>query len=51
MNNQFLPLLRNEITKAARRRLPYFGIFCIGLLCVVIYFAAGRLNSSATVNA
>jgi ABC-2 type transport system permease protein len=51
MRSQFIPLLRNEITKAARRRMPYFGILCIGLLCLVIYAAAGRLNSSATVNA
>jgi ABC-type transport system involved in multi-copper enzyme maturation permease subunit len=51
MRNQFLPLLHNEITKAVRRRLPYFGIFCVGLLCVAIYFAAGRLSSAATANA
>jgi len=51
MNNQFLPLLRNEITKAARRKLPYFGIFAVGLLCVAVYFAAGRLSTAATANA
>lgn len=50
MHSQFLPLLINEITKAARRRLPYFGIFCIGLLCVVIYLAAGRLSSVSAAN-
>ncbi|HTV39312.1 MAG TPA: ABC transporter permease [Candidatus Sulfotelmatobacter sp.] len=44
MHSQFLPLLRNEITKAARRRVPYFGFFCIGVLCVAIYLAAGRLS-------
>jgi len=50
MHSQFLPLLRNEITKAARRRLPYFSFFCIGLLCAAIYLAAGRLNNDATSN-
>jgi len=51
MSNQFLALLRNEITKAARRKLPYFGLLAAGLLCVVIYFVAGQLSSTATVNA
>ena len=32
MRSQFLPLLRNEVAKAVRRKLPYFGIFVIGLL-------------------
>jgi ABC-type transport system involved in multi-copper enzyme maturation permease subunit len=50
MRSQFLPLLRNEITKAVHRRLPYFGIFCVGLLCLVIYVAGGRLNNSSTAN-
>jgi ABC-type transport system involved in multi-copper enzyme maturation permease subunit len=50
MDSQFLPLLRNEITKAARRRLPYFSFFCIGLLCAAIYLAAGRLNGGSTEN-
>ncbi|HUA64379.1 MAG TPA: ABC transporter permease [Alphaproteobacteria bacterium] len=50
MNSQFLPLLRNEISKAARRRLPYFSFFCVGLLCGAIYLAAGRLSSEATAN-
>jgi ABC-2 type transport system permease protein len=50
MHSQFLPLLRNEITKAARRRLPYFSFFCIAVLCVTIYLAAGRLSSGSTEN-
>jgi ABC-type transport system involved in multi-copper enzyme maturation permease subunit len=50
MYNQFLPLLRNEVAKAVRRKLPYFGIFAVGLLCVIIYFVGGQLNSSTTVN-
>lgn len=50
MPSQFVPLLRNEITKAAHRRLPYFGVIAMGLLCVVVYFVAGGLNSSSTAN-
>ena len=51
MNSQFLPLLRNEVTKAARRKVPYFGLFLVGLLCVIIYFIGGQLNSAAASNA
>lgn len=51
MNGQFFALLRNEVTKAARRKLPYFGLLAVGLLCGVIYFVAGQLSSAATVNA
>jgi ABC-type transport system involved in multi-copper enzyme maturation permease subunit len=48
--SQFLPLLRNEVAKAVRRKLPYFGIFAVGLLCVLIYFVGGQLNNTTTVN-
>jgi ABC-2 type transport system permease protein len=51
MSSQFSPLLRNEVAKAARRKVPYFGVFLVGLLCVIIYFVAGSLNSAATANA
>jgi ABC-type transport system involved in multi-copper enzyme maturation permease subunit len=51
MTSQLLPLLRNEITKAARRKLPYFGILAEGLLCVITYFVAGAINNMATANA
>jgi ABC-type transport system involved in multi-copper enzyme maturation permease subunit len=51
MSSQFLPLLRNEVAKAVRRKVPYFGIFLVGLLCVIIYFVAGALNNAATANA
>jgi ABC-type transport system involved in multi-copper enzyme maturation permease subunit len=50
-SSQFVPLLRNEVAKAARRKLPYFGIFAVGLLCVIIYFVAGQLSNTATANA
>ena len=51
MTSQFVPLLRNEVAKAARRKLPYFGIFAVGLLCVIVYFIAGQLSNTATANA
>ena len=51
MSSQFVPLLRNEITKAVRRKLPYFGLFAVGLLCVIIYLIAGQLSNAATANA
>lgn len=51
MASQLVPLLRNEIAKAARRKLPYFGLFAVGLLSVIIYFVAGSLSNTATVNA
>jgi ABC-type transport system involved in multi-copper enzyme maturation permease subunit len=50
MNSQFLPLLRNEIAKAARRKLPYFFLLLVGLLCGIIYLIAGSLSSAATAN-
>jgi ABC-type transport system involved in multi-copper enzyme maturation permease subunit len=51
MHSRFLPLLRNEITKAGRRKVPYFGIGAIGLLCVIIYAFAGQVSSAASANA
>jgi ABC-type transport system involved in multi-copper enzyme maturation permease subunit len=51
MPSQFIPLLRNEITKAARRKLPYFGILAVGLLSVIIYFVASRISNTAAANA
>jgi ABC-type transport system involved in multi-copper enzyme maturation permease subunit len=51
MSSQFLPLLRNEVAKAARRKVPYFCIFLVALLCVIIYFVAGALSNAATANA
>jgi ABC-type transport system involved in multi-copper enzyme maturation permease subunit len=50
-SSQFVPLLQNEVVKAARRKLPYFGIFAVGLVCVITYFVAGDLSSAATANA
>jgi len=51
MPSQFLPLLRNEIVKAAHRKLPWFGLFMEGLLCVIVYFIAGRISNAPAANA
>jgi len=50
VHNPFFPLLRNEATKAVRRKLPYFGFLAVALVCIVIYFVGGRLSSAATAN-
>src|SRR5580692_453400 len=51
MPSQFIPLLQNEVAKAARRKLPYFGVLTEGLLCVIIYFVAAQINNPAAANA
>jgi ABC-type transport system involved in multi-copper enzyme maturation permease subunit len=51
MRSQVLPLLRNEIIKASRRRLPYFGVLVVAVLSVIIYAVAGQLSNAATANA
>lgn len=50
MRSQFLPLLRNEITKARRRKLPYFGLFAVALVCLITFFVIGRLSREASAN-
>ena len=51
MASQFVPLLRNEVVKAVRRKLPYFGILAMGLLCWVIYFIANSPSAMSSSNA
>ncbi len=51
MRSQFLPLLHNEIVKAARRRLPYFGLGMGGLICLLTYVVAGESDAASTANA
>jgi len=46
-----LLLLRNEISKALRRKLPYFGLFAVTVLCLVIYAAADQLSQASSANA
>src|SRR4051794_15345342 len=51
MPSQLVPLVQNELVKAARRKLPYFSLAAVGLLCVIVYFVAAQLRSAATANA
>jgi ABC-type transport system involved in multi-copper enzyme maturation permease subunit len=51
MSSHLGALLRNEISKAMRRKLPYFGVFATGLLCWLIYLSADRLSNAASANA
>jgi ABC-type transport system involved in multi-copper enzyme maturation permease subunit len=51
MRSRFLPLLRNEAAKAVRRKLPYFGIFGMGLLALLIFFTADHISSGTAANA
>lgn len=51
MLSQIPALLRNEITKAVRRKLPYFGLFIAGLTCVITYVVAEEISTADTANA
>ncbi|UCD52161.1 MAG: ABC transporter permease subunit [Phycisphaerales bacterium] len=51
MRSQVLRLLCNEIAKAARRKLPYFGLFAGGLVCGLTYIVADELSAADTANA
>jgi ABC-type transport system involved in multi-copper enzyme maturation permease subunit len=44
-------LLRNEITKGLRRKLPYFGLAMIALLSLLVYVIAPQLSNAASANA
>jgi ABC-type transport system involved in multi-copper enzyme maturation permease subunit len=47
MRSQLPALLRNELVKAARRKLPYFGFLAVGLLSLLIYFIAGKASNAS----
>jgi ABC-type transport system involved in multi-copper enzyme maturation permease subunit len=51
MPSQFVPLLRNEIVKAARRKLPYFGLLMAGLICLLSYVVVGENGAGSAANA
>jgi ABC-type transport system involved in multi-copper enzyme maturation permease subunit len=51
MSSQFLPLLHNEIVKALRRKLPYFGLLMGGLICVLTWVVANEIGKGNTANA
>jgi len=51
MANMVIPLLRNEIAKATRTKLPYFGFLVISILCVLIFVVTGASLDGETLNA
>ena len=51
MFSRFLALLRNEIAKAARCKLPYFGLFAAALISVITFMVADELSGANTGNA
>lgn len=48
---KLLPLLQNEIAKALRRKLPYFGLFAVSLIGLLVYVVIDQLNDSDITNA
>jgi ABC-type transport system involved in multi-copper enzyme maturation permease subunit len=46
-----IPLLRNEIAKATRTKLPYFGFIVISILCILIFIVTGSVMDGETLNA
>src|ERR1041385_3535516 len=48
---QLIPLFRNELTKALRRKLPYFGVLAAGLVCVITFYVHERLSTASGANA
>ncbi|MHC4084303.1 MAG: ABC transporter permease [Planctomycetota bacterium] len=51
MSNMIIPLLRNEIAKATRTKLPYFGFLVISILCILIFVVTGASLDGETLNA
>ena len=51
MGNMVIPLLCNEIAKATRTKLPYFGFLVISILCFLIFIVTGSTLDGETLNA
>ncbi len=45
MSSMVMPLLRNELTKVVRTKLPYFGLFAAFLICVLAYIVTKETNT------
>jgi len=50
MRNMVAPLLYNEITKASRTKLPYFGIIAAAIICVLTFVVTKAIASQETLN-
>jgi len=46
MNSALPGLLRNELVKTTRRKLPYFGVFAVAVISCVVHFVAVGLNNN-----
>jgi len=51
MRNMVMPLLSNEISKAVRTKLPYFGLFAAALVCLLIFAVADQVGDREQLNA
>lgn len=51
MSNMIIPLLRNEVAKATRTKLPYFGFLVISILCILIFIVTGASLDGDSLNA
>jgi ABC-type transport system involved in multi-copper enzyme maturation permease subunit len=49
MADMIMPLLRNEIAKAIRTKLPYFGFFAVSLICLLA-FVVNRETGGQSLN-
>jgi ABC-type transport system involved in multi-copper enzyme maturation permease subunit len=46
-----IPLLHNEIAKAIRTKLPYFGLFAVSLVCLLAFVVTKETSSAENLNA
>ncbi|HSU53543.1 MAG TPA: ABC transporter permease, partial [Candidatus Dormibacteraeota bacterium] len=51
MSSKLGPLLVNEMSKAVRRKLPWFGVFAVAVLCGLIFVVADQVSAAASANA
>jgi ABC-type transport system involved in multi-copper enzyme maturation permease subunit len=50
MHSKVMRLLRNEIAKTSRTKLPYFGIFAACLVCLLVFAVTGAVGVEQTLN-
>lgn len=50
MCEMVLRLVRNEIAKAVRMRLPYFGVACTAVVSLLLFFAIGEVGQGDVTN-
>ncbi len=50
MRSMVIPLVRNEISKASRTKLPYFGIIAAVIVCLLTFFVTEEALEGETIN-